>query len=249
MNNTLFALLCSTFAGLSTMLGGIIIFITKKDNIKIIPCALAFASGVMIMVSMTDLIPESFTLLGAYLKTFPSLLVLLIFLVLGIIFSMLIDYYLPEQQGGKLYHIGIVSMLAIMAHNIPEGIATFLSTTSNTKLGISLSLAIALHNIPEGISISIPIYYATKKKGKALGYTFISGISELFGALLALFLLKDMMNNFIMGCLLASIAGIMIHIASYELLPTSISYHHKKYSWCFFVIGGMFMLLNHLLLG
>lgn len=249
MTNTMFALLCSTLAGLSTMIGGIIIFITKKDNIKIIPCALAFASGVMIMVSITDLIPESFTLLSEYTKMFPSILILLIFMVIGIIFSMLIDYYLPEQKEGKLYHVGIVSMLAIMAHNIPEGIATFLSTTSNTKLGISLSLAIALHNIPEGISISIPIYYATKSRGKALGYTFISGISELFGALLALFLLKDIMNNFIMGCLLASIAGIMIHIASYELLPTSLSYHNKKYTWLFFMIGSLFMLMNHILMG
>lgn len=248
MNTTILALICSTLAGLSTLIGGIIIFFTKQNNTKIIPCALAFASGVMIMVSITDLIPESFSLLSQYIQIIPTILILLIFMVVGIIFSMLIDYYLPEQNQGKLYHVGIVSMLAIMAHNIPEGIATFLSTTSNIKLGLSLSLAIALHNIPEGISISIPIYYATKSRGRALKYTFISGISELFGALFALLFLKNIMNNFIMGCLLASIAGIMIHIASYELLPTSISYKEKKCTWFFFIIGAGFMILNHLLM-
>ena len=129
MNNVLFPFVCSTLAGLSTLLGGIMIFFTKKDNKKIISCALAFAAGVMITVSITDLIPEAFHLLSEYFYVFPTLIILAIFVVVGIIFSMLIDYYLPEQQEGKLYRIGIVSMFAIIAHNIPEGIATFLSTS------------------------------------------------------------------------------------------------------------------------
>ncbi len=247
MNNVLFAFICSTLAGLSTLLGGIIIFFNKKENQKIIATALAFAAGVMITVSITDLIPESFHLLSEYFYVFPTFIILAIFVVIGIIFSMLIDYYLPEQQEGKLYRIGIVSMLAIIAHNIPEGIATFLSTTSNTNLGITLSLAIALHNIPEGISISVPIYYATKSRGRALKYTFISGISELFGAIIAFIFLKDIMNNFIMGYLLASIAGIMMHIASYELLPTSLRYKYKKITLIFFILGSIIMIINHML--
>ena len=247
MNNVLFAFVCSTLAGLSTLLGGLLIFFTKRENQMIINSALAFAAGVMITVSITDLMPESFYLLSEYFYIFPTFIILAIFVVIGIIFSMLIDYYLPEQQEGKLYRIGIVSMLAIIAHNIPEGIATFLSTTSNTNLGITLSLAIALHNIPEGISISIPIYYATKSRGRALKYTFFSGISELFGSILAFSFLKDIMNNFIMGCLLASIAGIMIHIASYELVPTSLYYKNKKLTFLFFILGSMVMIINHFL--
>lgn len=65
-------------------------------------------------------------------------------------------------------------MLAIILHNIPEGIATFMATTSNIKLGIALTLAIAFHNIPEGISISVPIYYSSNSKKKAFNYTLIS---------------------------------------------------------------------------
>ncbi len=58
-------------------------------------------------------------------------------------------------------------MLAIVLHNIPEGIVTFLSASTNQKLGLSLALAISFHNIPEGISIAIPIYFSTKNKKKA----------------------------------------------------------------------------------
>ena len=67
-------------------------------------------------------------------------------------------------------------MIAIILHNIPEGIATYLSGEFNYKLGLSLTIAIALHNIPEGISIALPIYYGTKSRGKALIYTLASAL-------------------------------------------------------------------------
>ena len=136
-------------------------------------------------------------------------------------------------------------MLAIILHNIPEGIATFMTISTNIKIGLSLSIAIALHNIPEGISISMPIYSSTKSKSKAISYTFISALSEPFGAIIAFLFLKDIMNNLLMGMLLAMIAGIMLHISFYELLPESLSYNNKKLSILFFIIGVLFMSINH----
>ena len=88
-------------------------------------------------------------------------------------------------------------MIAIILHNVPEGIATFISSSKDISLGISLAIAITLHNIPEGISISIPIYYSTKSKFKALLYTFISGVSEPIGALIAYLFLSKYINDFI----------------------------------------------------
>ena len=157
MSNIVFAFTLSTLAGLSTLLGFLPLLFNLKDESSIILKSLAFASGVMLTVSIIDLIPESYNLLISIFKGFPALLLLLIFLVIGIIFSILIDKFLPNNNN-KLFHLGIVSMLAIILHNIPEGIATFLSASTNQKLGLSLALAISFHNIPEGISIAIPIY-------------------------------------------------------------------------------------------
>ena len=83
----------------------------------------------------------------------------------GILFSSIIAQKIEKRakNGIKLYKIGIISMIIIILHNIPEGIITFITSSSNINLGLKLSIAIALHNIPEGISISIPIYYSTKK--------------------------------------------------------------------------------------
>ena len=251
MNNTLIAFLLTFIAGFSTMLGVLVIYIKSKDHNKIIMASLSFAAGVMITVSITDLIPESILLLGNNLKNSTTIIISILAIVLGIIISMIIDYYLPDKpisntKDKSLFKVGIISMIAIILHNLPEGIATFVATSSDVKLGISLTLAIAMHNIPEGISISVPIYYSTGSKKKAIFYTLISALSEPLGALLAFIFLKSFINDTILGILFSLIAGIMLQISFCELLPTAGKYDNKKYLFIFFTISVIFMLLKFL---
>lgn len=240
--------LMTSLAGISTMLGSIFIFLPFKKE-HILTSSLAFAAGVMICVSFTDLIPESFFKLYDYMPFFLSFLLVLIGINLGMLLSVAIENGVSNRGNpSSLYKIGIISMLAIILHNIPEGIATYLSCKSDLHLGIKLTIAIALHNIPEGISISIPIYYATKNKKKACFYTFISGASEILGAVIAFLFLQNFMNNILMGFLYSVIAGIMISISIKELIPESLSYQEKKKTYLFLGIGICFMLISHILL-
>lgn len=226
------------------MIGIIPIFIKITNKDKIIASSLAFASGVMLCVSITDLIPESITMLNNYFNGFIVVILSFIFVVIGIIISSLIDKYLPTNNKENLYRVGIISMLAIILHNLPEGIATFISTTKDTSLGISLATSIALHNIPEGISISVPIYYSTKSKTKACFYTFISALSEPLGAIITYLFLLPFVNDILLGLLFSLIAGIMLQISLTELLPESNSYKYPKLTNTFFLIGIIFMLLK-----
>lgn len=239
----------TTLAGLSTMLGAVLIFYKNEKEENLVSKSLAFAAGVMITVSLTDLFPEGQHLLLKVFYPIPVVFISLIFLIVGILLSMMIEHYFPEKKNAntshKLYRVGIISALAIVCHNIPEGIATFMTSTHNITLGISLTIAIALHNIPEGISISVPIFYASKSRKKALFYTFISGISELFGAIIAYLFLQNFMTDSTMGMLYCMIAGIMIHISFQELLPTSFQYNKLLSSISFFLLGVLVMLLNH----
>ena len=129
MNSISMAFFLTTLAGLSTMIGIIPIFIKITNKDKIIASSLAFASGVMLCVSITDLIPESITMLNNYFNGFSVVTLSFIFVVIGIIISSLIDKYIPTNNKENLYRVGIISMLAIILHNLPEGIATFISTT------------------------------------------------------------------------------------------------------------------------
>lgn len=157
---------------------------------------------------------------------------------------MLIDRKIDTViESNKLYKLGIISIIALVLHNIPEGITTFISSSVNMKLGIVLALSIALHNIPEGISIAIPIYYSTKKMSKAFVYTLISGFSELLGAILAYIFLAKYINFFSLAIILAITSGIMIHISIYELIPNAFSYKKTKVAFSALILGGLVMLL------
>lgn len=252
-NSTLYAFILSFLAGISTVIGAFIIFFDKNRNSKIVTISLSFAAGVMICVSLTDLLPNSFNMILNSNNSFPKLILTLIFLVLGIIISMLIDKYLPSEYENKdnkgLYKIGIISMVAIIFHNIPEGIATFITSTNNLTLGITLTLAIALHNIPEGISIAVPIYHSTGNKLKAIMYALLSGMSEVIGSVLAYFFLSPFINDHIMAALYAIIAGIMIHISVYELIPGAYKDSTLKKVLKYFIIGFIVMIVSHLLMG
>ncbi len=247
MSNNMYAFILSSIAGISTLIGFLFIFI-KKDRNNIISKSLGFASGVMLTISIIDLIPNSFLLIiDNYSKIYTLFLIIIGFLI-GILLSSIIDQKVDKsaKNSTKLYKLGLIAMLVIMMHNIPEGIATYITTTQNTKLGLILTMAIALHNIPEGISISIPIFCSTKSKSKAFLYTLISGISEPIGALISYLFLAKFIDNTILGVIYSIIAGMMINISINELYKESVNYN-KKNTIIYFIIGSFIMILNHLL--
>ena len=203
-------------SGITTILGIIPTYINSKYKNNIINFSLSFASSIMITISLLSLIPESINYIGI---SFFNIILLLIFINIGFIISSYIDKNISTNN--SLYKLGIVSLIGLMLHNIPEGIITFITSSNNIKIGIPLSIAIALHNIPEGISIAIPIYYSTKSHKKAFIYTFIAGFSELIGGIISYIFLSNYINNFILFIILSITSGIMIHISLFELLPNT----------------------------
>lgn len=243
MNRILFSFLITTLAGFMTLLGIIPCYLNKSRE-SIISKSLAFSAGVMLTISLSSLIPESVSLLSFKYRSFFIFLIVFVFVVLGIIFSNSIDKKIDEHfSNNNLYKLGLISVIALALHNIPEGVTTFISTNSDISLGITLSLAIALHNIPEGISIAVPIYYATYSRKKAFWYTFLSGFSELLGAILAYLFIARYVNDFILALILGVTAGIMIHISIYELLPNSWQYKKRKATILSFLLGIITMLI------
>ena len=239
-----YPLILTFLSGFATLIGIIPIFVKIKNKDYIIASACAFASGVMICISIFDLIPESIRYLRQNFNSFLVISLCFIFMMIGIVLSMILDRYIDKiSNNGKLFKVGILSMIAIILHNIPEGIVTFIVSNKNIMLGVSMCLAIALHNIPEGISIAIPIYYSTNNKFKAIFYTLIASLSEPIGAILTGLFLVNYVNDMILGLLFAFIAGLMIQISSGKLLPTGNGYN-KKMSLIFFIIGFIIMILS-----
>ena len=268
MNGTLTALLLTLIAGAATGIGGALVLFKKKLSSNMLAASLGLSAGVMIFISLSELFPEAQAEIAAIgsIKYGEALTLLAFFGGMGII--MLIDFLVPEyenpheasglsleartaatgildqaENAKALHRLGLISALAIAIHNFPEGIATFIGALNDPQMGAGITFAIAIHNIPEGIAVAIPIYYATKSKGKALLYATLSGFSELIGALLcigvtAIFGVELTGGGPVFPLILAAVAGIMIYISLDELLPTAEKYgkHHIAIAG---VISGM----------
>ncbi|MDX9727778.1 MAG: zinc transporter ZupT [Bacteroidales bacterium] len=149
----------------------------------------------------------------------------------------------------KLMRLGIFTAVAIGIHNFPEGMATFMSAMSDVTVGVSIAVAVAIHNIPEGIAVSVPVYYATGSRRKALTWSILSGFSEPIGAFAGYFILTLFKTDVSLGYVFAMVAGIMVYISFDELLPAAHKYgkHHVA---IYGLISGMIVIgLSLILLG
>jgi len=271
MNKTyLIALLCSTLAGLSTVLGSFVTFFIKKNSLKFLSFGLGLSAGVMLFVSLVDLYPEGCELIKTNIGANYSWLAV-VSLGLGMLIAVLIDYFIPDhiqtqmftkQLGaneqhidstdcdknekacisiGKIKKAGLMTAIVVGAHNFPEGLATFFLTSQDLMLGLGVVIAIAIHNIPEGMAISIPVYQATHSKRQAFLYSFLSGMAEPVGGLLGFTLIKTIFPDICVGTLFALVAGIMTYISLDTLLPLSRDYDTGHYSISGVVIGLLIM--------
>ena len=244
-------LLISSIAGLSTVLGSFIIFFKIKRVEEFITFCLSFSLSVMITLSVIDLIPNSSYIIFKNYCFIKGFIICFIFFIIGVLLVTVvnkkIDNKIKKSDSKNLFKLGILSMFALMLHNFPEGIATFMSAYKDVSLGISLGTAIMMHNIPEGISIAVPLFYSTGSKKRGVVYTFISGLAEPLGALLAYIFLKNYITDVMISLVLILVAGIMITLAINEMYPEAERYKKSKYMYMGLIIGTFLMILNSLL--
>lgn len=247
-----FALTLSALAGLATGIGGVITFFTEHTNRRFLSGSLGFSAGVMIYISLSEMLPDARNLLAAQIGARSGAWAVVLAFFGGIAVTALIDFLVPEPENPhephnieetkacppRLLKTGVFTALAITIHNFPEGIATMMTALHDTHVGVAIAFAVAVHNIPEGIAVAVPIYCATQSRRKALAWSFGSGLTEPLGAVIAYLLLAPYLSGAILGLIFAAVAGIMVFISFDELLPSAHEYGHHHYA-VYGLISGM----------
>ncbi|RXK84880.1 zinc transporter ZupT [Chlorobaculum sp. 24CR] len=238
MSNYYPALLLTLLAGLSTGIGSALAIMVKHTNRRFLTFSLGFSAGVMLYVSFMEIMPQSRQMLDGLAQESHGALYSTLAFFGGVIFIWLIDRLVPDFEnphemnmiGGietgaagdaRLHRMGLMTAGAIAIHNFPEGLAVFFSALSNQNLGIAIAATVALHNIPEGMAVAVPIYFATRSRARAFGYSFLSGLAEPLGAIIGYALLKPFLSPYVFGIVLGGVAGIMVYISLDELLPAA----------------------------
>jgi len=247
--NELFGLLFTLALGMFLFLGAFVVFVShNSDQFMTFSYSLAFS--VMLMIMGIDLIPESYDLLG---KSGQAFFFLLVFAVLGFVLLKILDYFIPDHEDDlttsmddkkNLAHIGLVSSIALVIHNILEGMAIYSSVTSSVSSSFLIALGVGLHNIPLGMIITSTFYKANGNKKRTLIILFFVSLSTFVGGLLLFLFDEVFLSPFINGCLLSMTVGMLFYICFCELFPKIVHSKNKKLSFLGIVSGVLLLLIT-----
>jgi len=229
----------SAVAGIiGTGLGGLTSAVLLKKPSGTMTCwMLSFAAGVMVSIVCFGLVPETLLLVNAA--------VCLSGLVLGIIVIMILNrivdkitisksenlkvHHTPEElyhethiikNNTKMIRSGILILIAIGLHNIPEGLAIGAGGSHNFNMGLLLAIMIALHNIPEGMAIASPLLAGGINRWRVVFLTALSGAPTLLGGIFGVLL--GNISDFAVAISLSAAGGAMLYVVFGEIIPQSI---------------------------
>ena len=239
-------LMLTLVLGLFIIFGAFMMHIFKNKD-KFLTISLSMAFGVMVSLIFAELLPESFEIFKENNNTFISILMIVGLSLLGFLMLKILDKFIPdhnEDDEDNLIHVGIVSSVAIVLHNIIEGMAIYNTFNTSISLGILLSIGVGLHNIPLGMVLSSTFYKSINNKKKSNIIMLIISSPTFIGGLIMAIFSNIFVNEFIIGILLSITIGMLIYINLIEILPKLIKNKNKKIVLVSTIIGVLILFIS-----
>ena len=247
---------------LGTTLGAFCVFFMRGTmNSTLQRTLTGFAAGVMVAASVWSLLIPAMEQSAGMGKW--SFVPAVAGFLAGIGFLLCLDKAIPhlhlnsEAAEGPKSKLSRSTMLvlAVVLHNLPEGMAIGVVyaglITENAGLSLTgalaLSIGIAIQNFPEGAIISMPLHAEGMGKGKAFLYGMLSGVVEPVGAFITIAAAKFMVP--IVPYLLSFAAGAMIYVVVEELIPEMSEGEHSNIGTIVFALGFALMMALDVALG
>ena len=134
-----------------------------------------------------------------------------------------------------------VFVIAIIAHNIPEGMAIGVSAGGGMPDADSLAMGIALQDVPEGLVIALVLAGAGMSRFKAFLIGAASGLVEPLAAVLCAWVVSVAELMLPLG--LAFAAGAMLLVVTQEIIPESRSNGNHRLASLGLCIGFCLMMV------
>ena len=239
-------LVITCLAGLSVLIGAAVIYLPGNKS-RIEHLSIAVAMGALLSLLFFDLLPELYEASRNTGWIAPVLTGLT-----GIVSIRILDRFVPEHQDtvhnhdtGNAVHIGIMSSLAVIIHNVVEGMTVYSLSCSDLRQGMIFAGGIALHNIPMGMLICSTI------KGRSLrlklGVFAAVSLSTMAGGVI-MFLMSGYIPDSVTRALVAFATGMIIYLVFLELLPHILRTENRLLSLAG-ALSGFFLVLISLMIG
>lgn len=218
---------------------------------------LGFAAGMMLAASSFSLLLPG--LAAAQDMTGSAVMgsaVVVVGLAFGVLLMLGLDYFTPHMhpelgtQGPQYKRLNGVWLfvLAIVLHNLPEGMAIGVSfSKTDMSVGLPLTTAIAIQDIPEGLAVALALRATGMSSGRAVLLAAASGLMEPLGAIVGVGMSSGLALAYPMSLGLA--AGAMIFVVSHEVIPETHRNGHQTFATIGLMAGFAVMMFLDTALG
>jgi ZIP family zinc transporter len=213
------AVVALAFMSGGTTLIGVALAIAIGDNPKMTAMGIGFSTGIMVLISVFELVPESLSITGTATSSLSAGLGAGLILALHV----LIPHVHLGREQSPLVELRAAYLIAfgLILHDVPEGFAMANAFLASPSLGFLVAVAIALHNIPEEFAMAVPAV-AIKNRALLFKAAVLSGLAEPVGAIFGLVAVH--LNPALNPSFMAFAAGAMAMISFLELIPMARKY-------------------------
>lgn len=221
MTNIVFLLVLSTIGSIAGLVGGVILLVKKEWAKNLASVAVPLAAGVLLALSLLDLLPEAVEEYGE--GTFTVILVVFVILFLIERFLFYLHHHVEDSRihAGHSHAIGetIVPLIIFgdTIHNFLDGVVIGASFLVNPSLAVLVSFSTFLHETPHEVADFGILLAKGWNRSRAFFTNFFSALATFPGALLTYFFAEKIEEG--VGILLALAAGFFLYVATTDFLP------------------------------
>ncbi|MSU54363.1 MAG: ZIP family metal transporter [Candidatus Staskawiczbacteria bacterium] len=222
---------------------GVFVLSIKEDFFKkYIFIFISLAVGSLLGDAFIHLIPEAIN--GPLNSNIISVLI-----ILGMVIFFIIEKFFHWHHHGQDLHqlhvqpVGNLVLFSDGIHNLIDGIVIGVSFIVSIPVGIATTIAVILHEIPQEVGDFAVLLHSGYSKKRALWLNFLSGLTAIFGVIIA-FILGQTSEGLIIW-ILPIAAGGFIYIAVADLIPELHKTKELKHSLfqIFALVSGVLVML------
>ena len=164
---------------------GIFIFLKQKILNKILFFFVSFAAGTFLGVAFLDLLPEA--LEEGFNESVPIFILLGILSFFVLEKFLYWHHHHTGHEHEEVHGFTYLNIIGDGVHNFLDGAIIAISFMNSTALGIVSTIAVIAHEIPQEIGDFAILLYGGFSKAKALIYNFLTALTAVVGALVTYF--------------------------------------------------------------
>jgi ZIP family zinc transporter len=216
-------MLLSLLSCVTTALG-VGLALSLQENARALATGIGFSTGIMVVISLWELFPESVASLGTGGALVSASLGAALIWAAHLIIEH--THLVPERRGvteaARTTSTSLV-VFGLILHDVPEGFAMANAYIASPGLGVLIALAIALHNLPEEFAMAVPAV-TLRSRRFLFGAGLLSALAEPVGAIIGLAVVgvAPALNAGFLGLA----AGAMLFVSIHELIPMARRYRH-----------------------